>query len=268
MTTRTLSSSDRGLLPDDTQRSSAEAGKEQREGNAGADSAETSRREPRARFSYDFSPMSVVVKEKSKRWYEFLTSLMAILGGTVSTFTIVELTSGAVETVGTAVKDALGKKNYEEVLAADAFPARYRSVMSWGNKRSWNDDSWKDSGYSNKGAYWSNTKRSRTDDWKDNNGGSWGQGGRRRDREPYKTKEDLDADLEKYFGRSTEGDGGTKAFESTEDIEAKWNTAKSLDHDLDTYMNRKGEEGKKDEAKEPEAEADEAEEAEKGKEDS
>eukprot|EP00913_Durusdinium_trenchii_P032038 g30005.t1 len=77
-------------------------------------------------------------------------------------------------------------------------------------------------------------------------------GGRRRDREPYKTKEDLDADLEKYFGRSTEGDGGTK----------------SLDHDLDTYMNRKGEEGKKDEAKEPEAEADEAEEAEKGKEDS
>lgn len=47
-------------------------------------------------------------EEKSKRWYEFLTSLMAILGGT---FTIVELTSGAVETVGTAVKDALGKKN-------------------------------------------------------------------------------------------------------------------------------------------------------------
>eukprot|EP00913_Durusdinium_trenchii_P032039 g30006.t1 len=72
-----------------------------------------------ARFSYDFSPMSVVVKEKSKRWYEFLTSLMAILGGTPPftpaatgrTFTIVELTSGAVETVGTAVKDALGKKN-------------------------------------------------------------------------------------------------------------------------------------------------------------
>jgi len=61
-----------------------------------------------ARFTYDFSPMSVVVKEKSKRWYEFLTSLFAILGGT---FTIVELTSGAVETVGTALKDSLGKKN-------------------------------------------------------------------------------------------------------------------------------------------------------------
>mmetsp|Transcript_18225 Transcript_18225/g.41186 ORF Transcript_18225/g.41186 Transcript_18225/m.41186 type:complete len:471 (-) Transcript_18225:142-1554(-) len=70
-----------------------------REGNAGA---------PQARFTYDFSPMSVVVKVKSKRWYEFLTSLFAILGGT---YTIVELTSGAVDTVGTAVKEALGKAN-------------------------------------------------------------------------------------------------------------------------------------------------------------
>mmetsp|Transcript_84860 Transcript_84860/g.216139 ORF Transcript_84860/g.216139 Transcript_84860/m.216139 type:complete len:472 (-) Transcript_84860:67-1482(-) len=63
---------------------------------------------PQARFTYDFSPMSVVVKPKSKRWYEFLTSLFAILGGT---YTIVELTSGAVDTVSTAVKDAMGKNN-------------------------------------------------------------------------------------------------------------------------------------------------------------
>merc|ERR1712113_674156 len=63
---------------------------------------------PQARFTYDFSPMSVVVKAKSKRWYEFLTSLFAILGGT---YTIVELTSGAVDTVGNAVKEALGKAN-------------------------------------------------------------------------------------------------------------------------------------------------------------
>merc|ERR1712151_792122 len=63
---------------------------------------------PQARFTYDFSPMGVVVKTKSKRWYEFLTSLFAILGGT---FTIVELTSGAVDTVHTAVKEALGKAN-------------------------------------------------------------------------------------------------------------------------------------------------------------
>lgn len=63
---------------------------------------------PQARFTYDFSPMSVVVKAKSKRWYEFLTSLFAILGGT---YTVIELCSGAVDTVQTAVKDAMGKAN-------------------------------------------------------------------------------------------------------------------------------------------------------------
>lgn len=63
---------------------------------------------PQARFTYDFSPMSVVVKAKSKRWYEFLTSLFAILGGT---YTVVELCSGAVDTVQQTVKDAMGKAN-------------------------------------------------------------------------------------------------------------------------------------------------------------
>mmetsp|Transcript_117964 Transcript_117964/g.333650 ORF Transcript_117964/g.333650 Transcript_117964/m.333650 type:complete len:469 (-) Transcript_117964:153-1559(-) len=63
---------------------------------------------PQARFSYDFSPMSVVVKQNQKRWYEFITSLFAILGGT---FTIMELCSGAVDSVGTAVKDAMGKNS-------------------------------------------------------------------------------------------------------------------------------------------------------------
>jgi len=63
---------------------------------------------PQALFSYDFSPMSVVVKVRSKRWYEFLTSLFALLGGT---YTIVELCSGAVDTVSTALKEALGKTN-------------------------------------------------------------------------------------------------------------------------------------------------------------
>jgi thiol-disulfide isomerase/thioredoxin len=61
---------------------------------------------PQARFTYDFSPMSVVVKVKTRKWYEFLTSLFAILGGT---YTVVELCSGAVDTVHTAVKEAMGK---------------------------------------------------------------------------------------------------------------------------------------------------------------
>jgi hypothetical protein len=63
---------------------------------------------PQARFAYDFSPMSVIVRKKSKQWYEFLTSLFAILGGT---YTVMELSSGAVETVHHSIKEAMGKAN-------------------------------------------------------------------------------------------------------------------------------------------------------------
>jgi hypothetical protein len=61
---------------------------------------------PQARFTWDFSPMSIKVTTKTKKWYEFVTSLFAILGGT---YTIVEIFSGAVDTAVTTVKDALGK---------------------------------------------------------------------------------------------------------------------------------------------------------------
>lgn len=43
---------------------------------------------PDARFTYDISPMSVVVNRKGKKWYEFITSICAIIGGT---FTVVSL---------------------------------------------------------------------------------------------------------------------------------------------------------------------------------
>jgi len=43
---------------------------------------------PEARFSYDLSPMSVTITRKGKRFYEFLTSVCAIIGGT---FTVVSL---------------------------------------------------------------------------------------------------------------------------------------------------------------------------------
>merc|ERR1711874_877211 len=56
---------------------------------------------PQARFAYDFSPLSVKVNDSSKKWYDFITSLFAILGGT---YTVVELCSGAVDTVHTTVK--------------------------------------------------------------------------------------------------------------------------------------------------------------------
>jgi thiol-disulfide isomerase/thioredoxin len=47
---------------------------------------------PEARFAYDLSPMAVVVSSKSRRWYDFVTSVCAIIGGT---FTVVGLLDGA-----------------------------------------------------------------------------------------------------------------------------------------------------------------------------
>jgi hypothetical protein len=63
---------------------------------------------PQARFTYDFSPLSVVLTQNQKRWYEFLTSVFAIMGGT---YTVIELFSGTIDTVSMAVKESLGKAN-------------------------------------------------------------------------------------------------------------------------------------------------------------
>jgi Endoplasmic reticulum vesicle transporter len=41
---------------------------------------------PEARFSYDLSPMAVVVEKKGRKWYDYLTSLCAIIGGTFTRF--------------------------------------------------------------------------------------------------------------------------------------------------------------------------------------
>jgi hypothetical protein len=45
---------------------------------------------PEARFAYDLSPMAAVINRKGKRWYEFVTSVCALIGGT---FTVVGLIS-------------------------------------------------------------------------------------------------------------------------------------------------------------------------------
>lgn len=46
---------------------------------------------PEARFAYDLSPMAVVISRKGKHWYEFVTSICALIGGT---FTVLGLISG------------------------------------------------------------------------------------------------------------------------------------------------------------------------------
>lgn len=47
---------------------------------------------PEARFSYDLSPMSVVVEKKNRKWYDYLTSLCAIIGGTFTTLGLIDAT--------------------------------------------------------------------------------------------------------------------------------------------------------------------------------
>ena len=45
---------------------------------------------PEAKFNYDISPMAVVISSKSKKWYEFITSLFAIIGGTFTVLSIID----------------------------------------------------------------------------------------------------------------------------------------------------------------------------------
>lgn len=46
---------------------------------------------PQAKFSYDLSPVEVVVSRGERRWYDFVTSCLAIVGGA---FTVMSMASG------------------------------------------------------------------------------------------------------------------------------------------------------------------------------
>jgi thiol-disulfide isomerase/thioredoxin len=61
---------------------------------------------PEAKFSFDLSPTAVVIIQGGKRWYEFVTSLCAIVGGV---FTVISLLDGAVYNIAKQVKGAQGK---------------------------------------------------------------------------------------------------------------------------------------------------------------
>lgn len=61
---------------------------------------------PEAKFSFDLSPTAVVVIQGGQRWYEFVTSVCAIMGGV---FTVISLLDGAVYSIGKQVKGAQGK---------------------------------------------------------------------------------------------------------------------------------------------------------------
>jgi len=51
---------------------------------------------PEAKFQYDLSPIAVAYKTTSRKWYDYLTSIMAIVGGT---FTVVGLLESSIHAV-------------------------------------------------------------------------------------------------------------------------------------------------------------------------
>jgi len=51
---------------------------------------------PEAKFTYDLSPIAVSYEKTSRKWYDYFTSLMAIIGGT---FTVVGMLESGIHTI-------------------------------------------------------------------------------------------------------------------------------------------------------------------------
>jgi len=63
---------------------------------------------PEAKFSYEISPVSVLVSQCRTPLYSFITYILAIIGGTYSMISLIEIGVG---TVGVTLKRSLGKLN-------------------------------------------------------------------------------------------------------------------------------------------------------------
>eukprot|EP00401_Gymnodinium_catenatum_P030103 CAMPEP_0117459772 /NCGR_PEP_ID=MMETSP0784-20121206/1654_1 /TAXON_ID=39447 /ORGANISM="" /LENGTH=464 /DNA_ID=CAMNT_0005253403 /DNA_START=73 /DNA_END=1467 /DNA_ORIENTATION=+ len=61
---------------------------------------------PQAKFSYDLAPVEVVVRKTDRRWYDFVTSVFAIIGGA---FTVMSMTSGAITFASAHFKASINK---------------------------------------------------------------------------------------------------------------------------------------------------------------
>ena len=45
-----------------------------------------------AKFTYDLSPIAVSYSMKTRHWYDYFTSVMAIIGGTFTTLGLIDAT--------------------------------------------------------------------------------------------------------------------------------------------------------------------------------
>ena len=62
----------------------------------------------RGQFSYDLSPIQIIVSEQSRPWYHFVTTTSAIVGGV---FTVAGIVDGLVHTGASMAKKLdLGKQ--------------------------------------------------------------------------------------------------------------------------------------------------------------
>merc|ERR1711972_336734 len=61
---------------------------------------------PQAKFSYDLSPVEVVIRKGERRWYDFVTSIFAIIGGA---FTVMSMTSGVLNVASSHFKASINK---------------------------------------------------------------------------------------------------------------------------------------------------------------
>jgi hypothetical protein len=62
---------------------------------------------PEAKFVMDVSPIAISYSKRQRRWYDYITSIMAILGGT---FTVVGLLESMVETTAKKITQQRGRK--------------------------------------------------------------------------------------------------------------------------------------------------------------
>jgi Endoplasmic reticulum vesicle transporter len=62
---------------------------------------------PEAKFVMDVSPIAISYSKRKRRWYDYITSIMAILGGT---FTVVGLIESMVETTAKKITQQRGRK--------------------------------------------------------------------------------------------------------------------------------------------------------------
>jgi Endoplasmic reticulum vesicle transporter len=56
---------------------------------------------PEAKFAYDLSPISVAYRKDSRKWYDYCTSIMAIIGGV---FTVVGMIESSIDSTVKAVR--------------------------------------------------------------------------------------------------------------------------------------------------------------------